>query len=204
MTIEVYTPRWANLLRKLFVGKGNGGQLLQVLDDVLPTVGLVDPAEAEQHWIRDEVTWAAAAGIGAVAAQYANMVIANPAGSGKLIVIERVTISAASAAQGVVGVPAFGGVASNTVVYAADTRAYAGALGFVPPIGCFTGNTAVALSSYSHLALAPTLGPIEELVVKDSAVVLSPGYAFTIQGTIVNTSLDIAASGYIRNLDPGE
>lgn len=209
MTIEVYTPRWANLLRKLFVGKGTGGQLLQVLDDVLPVVPLVDASEAEQHFIRDESTWSTVGQLAASVGNFTVLAVNNPAGSGRLVVIERVTTSGATVAGGIAGGWATV-AAGNGVPLTNDGRTGNLPSGFsAAAVGShtITASTPAAIgpaSSWTHICYATALGLLEELVVKDNAVVIPPGVAWSVFTLTVNTGVDFFLSGYSRPLDPGE
>lgn len=209
MTIEVYSTRWANLLKKLFIGKGSGGQLLSVLDDIMPMVGLIDPSEVEHHYTREEQVFAGACQIAAAVGTFTAATLYNKPGSNRLVVIERVTVSGATAACAAYGQINASNQAGNVPMYVPDLRwANQTALIFPPvpnSVELFQqNNLGAAGTGWSHVGYCSALGVIEELVTKESAVVLAPGWCFVAGLNAANAGADFAFYGYSRPIDQGE
>jgi hypothetical protein len=204
MTIEVYTPRWANLLRKLFVGKGTGGQLLQVLDDVLPVVPLVDAAEAEQHYVRDEQTWAIGTTTGAGAGR-PFVELWNPVGSGRLVVVERLSVGGSSAVSNLCVFIASVAPVTPVLTRVTDMRWGLGSFvtAITPQWGVDVTGAVDQLTGVAFVALALAGAP-QEVIGKDTAIVCPPGSGVAAQLNVVGQSFNFTISGYSRNLDPGE
>jgi hypothetical protein len=202
MTIEVFTPRWGQLLNKLFTGRGGrGGAPLIVLDDILPTVPIIDAGEFEAHWARGEFPFAYGQTVGIVAAQYPVAFITNPAGSNTIIIIERVTVSGASAAGVVLGGISSTGALAGVGVVSSDMRCP----GVVPGLTTGNLNTAINMTMPQFIAYAPLLGPCEELIPGPPAgFTLTPGNSFNVQLLVLAAGVDVSFTGYTRIVDPGE
>jgi hypothetical protein len=202
MSIEVYTPRWAQFLSKLFSGRGGrGGSPLIVLDDVLPVVSLVDPGEFEAHWLRQEFPFAAPLAGLANVGLYTVYQVVNPVNSGYLLMIETVILSGLSVAANTffgVGPIIAGGLAplSSTdlrVTNAPQMGANTSAPGAPPTFTNVLGN----------LYLPALTGPTR-LMEPPEGIVIPPGSSFILYPAVVNVSYYITVSGYVRYAEPGE
>lgn len=199
MTIEVFTPRWKELLSKLFTSRGGRGGPLVVLDDVMPVVQLVDPTQAELHYPRAELSWGYATTTTGGAAQGPTLTIKNPPGSGKLLVIEDLTLSGPSVAMTIalsISVSTGGG----TTAFSMDTRA---GLNLPLPQTDTTALVPIVLPCLFAVFMQAGAAPLEVLGV-DRAIVLQPGFELRVVGSAVNQTFNIGANGYVRPLDPSE
>ena len=199
MTIEVYTPRFREALTKLFVGKGGRGGPLTVLDDVMPVYPLVDPEGTEQHYIRSEDLWMAGTLLPLVGAQFGQVAIQNPVGSGAVVVLESFTMSASAATPYAVGLVqgTFGAI--NVQTYPADLRNQPNAM-TIPAVNMAAQAVAPAFAGGAGL-LVGNASPVQTL---PTPIVITPGWYVLAGLTTANLNLYWAASGYTRLVDPSE
>jgi hypothetical protein len=204
MPFEVWNPRFAGFLSRIFQGRGGrGGAPLTVLDDVLPTINIIDPGEFENHYGRGEIPFAWSGYAGPVALQWSYGVVSNPAGSGCIVVIERCTVSGASAAGNIAGGWSSVYVAPASAATSNDGRAI---LGSPPGVAVGTGSAAINLVNGQLLVYAPITSVVEELIPGPPlGWVIIPGQTFMVQGQgAANTGFDVSISGYSRVAEPGE
>jgi hypothetical protein len=203
MSFEVWNPRFAGFLNKIFQGRGGrGGAPLTVLDDILPTINMVDPGEFENHFGRGEIPFAWGAAVAAAGAlQYSYGFVSNPVGSQSIAVIERITVSGATLGMNVVtgwsSVFIGGGAFVST-----DGRAIQGS---PPGLQGGTSSAAALLATSMILQYCPVSGTAEEIIAgPPCGVVLIPGQTWMVQGVTANQGFDVNVSGYSRIAEPGE
>lgn len=208
MPLQVYTPRWRDLINKLFVGKRQGIEDLVVLDDIFPMVSLVDETQGEFHRARGETLWGATQTILASAGNNNKWLVEN-------VIPETITIIESAQISGLSG-------ASLVTVYTMQsTPAVAGA-----PInsrdlrgGRTTGGGGVEVAGirptfgYTQDAVAPTFtivgqhsipasqGPMELL---QDDVILGAGQSLMIYMATANLGGTASFAGYTRTVEPSE
>lgn len=212
MTMEVWNPRWSELLRRAFNSRAQGGPLI-VLDDVMPVVPVLNPDAGEYHYQRGEAPFALAVRSALVAGQYSGAALQVQ--TGYIAVVESIIVSGNALACRVSVNLDLKGMVPNFAVNCIDTR--------VSPV------TAGVYANFTANATAPTAGnkvaqvylpansPPVELLPWESGIVLyvrqpQPASAPLIVTTgqlsvacdTVATDLDIYISGYTRLLDVGE
>jgi hypothetical protein len=211
MPFELWNPRWGQSLRKTFLNKGGSSSVLQVLDDILPTVSMVDPADNEHHYVRGEKPVSRGGAIAAAAGwQYVTFInAANQTGAGNcLAIIERITVSGATGATPIylnLSQPALLGSPTQVT----DTRysTLAGVSGNNPCLNFLEvqgGVVAPGVANLISVGYAPALGVMEEILIPTNAVVLSPSWALTLAAFITGIGFDYSMSGYIREMDSNE
>jgi hypothetical protein len=182
---------------------------MQVLDDVMPVIGLIDPAQNEHHFPRQEVAWSVSTSTSAVAGQFGQLTIS--AQPGWLVVVETLSMGGASAATSILArVGSLAGAAEPASVPSTlDTRSIA-----VPGLLFDASTNAVAPSTVGEVGrwYLPILGPSATYMSGEAAVVLfcegttkNPVTgSFTVRGATAQVGFNIILTGYSRPLDAGE
>ena len=209
MTIQVQGYRWSQFLQRLFLARGGAGGAGQtVLDDILPVVELSDPTDAENRRMRGEDLFTTGTPYvsGSVAAQFNWAAINNPAGSGKLLIIEQVW--AQIAAQNLVNVFMRSGAlvgAGNLTNAQRDSRLVSNpAVGssFPVPTSEVGSNGAMGTPSWRQLGSFPCTALMSNIGVP--TVVLAPGSQLGIWNTTAAQAVTVMAFGYLRDVEPAE
>jgi hypothetical protein len=208
MPLELWNPRWARSLQRLFNTKGGSGSPVQVLDDFMPVVPVIDAAQNEHHFYRGEVPWAIGTSGPQLAANYGQVTLqAQP---GWLVVVETISLGAATAGVSVqAGIGSLGGAAAPASLPApCDLRVPA-----VPGLLWDASNNAAAFAG-SEIGrwYIGALSPSQIVFSGEQAIVLYnlPGAltpatsAFHIKGNVVNVGFNVVLTGYSRPLDAGE
>ncbi|MCX6497169.1 MAG: hypothetical protein NTU93_00030 [Arthrobacter sp.] len=205
MPLTVMTPRFREALNRIFVSKRGGVQDLQVLDDVFPTISLVDPAQDENHLPRSEISFSCGSGIGAygagtwsAAAINNESTVANP----YLLVIEHLWVTPAAAEIFRGGIfPALQTLAQPFGMYALDKRR--GLSGLVPSLSAGGVNIGAAASPFG-LWLRANAAVATDLIGTGEGWIVGPGASFMCSGVTVNSGLEAMFQGYVRPLDLAE
>lgn len=203
MPLQIFTPRWRDLLNRIFVSKRQSASELSVLDDVFPVASLYDETQGEFHLARGEVAWQGSAVTAAGAGVYSKVGIWNPPGSGHLVIIESAK-SVTSAASLVYGFLAPQAISAGGAWYPirADTRSiYQGAVNAIAaPAAQGASYVDGALSTGVLVAQAGAANTPTKLLTQD--LILKPGWLFFVQSVTLNLDLRVSFSGYDRPAEP--
>ena len=205
MTVESQTERWRRLIVSTAAGRGGAaGAPITFLDDILPTLSILDPEQAEQHHVRGEQLWAIARDCTAAGGRYARLSIRNMVDSGRIVTIENVVIVSASAPMSIAGIIVPTVDVQEYSPRCLDTRGAPAGLLEISPTYSTTDQAATQGFPCSHFItlLATTVNV--PLIVPGGHIVLSPGFEFNVFGTTLATQFNFWASGYTRNADPIE
>jgi len=194
---RVQTGVFDNLIRRLYSIKGGGSELSETLGDVFPILDLENlPSELLllRGWVLGMGRITNTSAVGTISAHQ----LFNPAGSGKLIVLTSVLITATAATAVQYG-PAFTALGTTSVAGAQrDTRE-----GSIKPTnGLLQEEDDGAASAFGVINLIANI-PIK-LTDPNNLAVLIPGTAFRITGTNTNRTLKTAWMWRERTAEPSE
>ena len=174
MPLNVQAGRFADVIRKRMGVQAHVG--LNLVDDLF-TVYPTHPVDPEDALLRDELRVALFVNVGAVAGQLGYIRLSNPAGSGRIVVLEEVVVVTGTTMLG--GWDPNVGPAGNLTAYMLDGRA--------------VGTRHNSGSVQSGTAAASTLGVTQFIfstaTVYRPGVVLLPGNCFGMFGQAVNVAV---------------
>lgn len=174
---------------------------LELLPDLMPVLPVVDPADAAQWLSRRERPYCmhiaqAAGGAG----QYSYISLVNPAGSHKLLVVEKVWGKASLAGLDLGCQILLGGSSSPSSTATRDTRGIAAA-NPQPSAGWLFARTLGAAPATTHwqwqLQLAPGEVPI-------APIILAPNSTMDLYGLTANVGMDLTIWWRERAVDNAE
>jgi hypothetical protein len=186
---RVTQPRFDNLVRRLF---GVRRPVLDsVLGDVFPTFDVQSP-RVDQGFLRHEWPLGFGISLAAVVGQQGFLRITNPAGSGKILTIDRVRLAgtAVSWSWGLDNTPAVGGTASME----RDTRLRGRTFASLLTSGTTAANTLLTTPG----AWGSVTGDTK------IAQVLTPGFTWGIYSGALNTLVIIDVDWTEREVQPEE
>lgn len=206
MPITTYTPRWRDLLNRVFVGKRQGISDITVLDDVFPTFSLTDETQGEYHLSRGELLWGAGHTQAASVGNYTKFQFRNLSAD-KITVLESIRISGCSLASvwHILTVGSVIGGFTAAAINRTDLR------GTSAGGGGGIRESSDAVMEYLQDAVGPTYtiagqvyipatsGPVEMLT---EDMIIPPGKAVWVYGVTVNLGATIQATGYTRFTEP--
>ena len=198
---QIQGGRWDNLLRRLFPIKDRS--IAPIMASELVGQVVVQEWSTELYKLRGDNLAAALASRSAVAAEFAHIVIRNPANSGNLVILEQVWVAVSTAMlvimarEGPALVVGFAAVATTF----RDSRA-----GTATAIG----ETVATVSTLSNAAgqggngFAVVPIPASPGVQFDLPLVLAPGSGLIIRGATANSTLRLTLLWRERVAEPSE
>lgn len=189
--------RFSDFLTRTFSLKGSS-EPQNVIGDVMPVIGLVDPTDVEHHWTRNEILWAlpsfqAAGGAGT----YTTLEIGSVARHITVIEAVIVTSSLASSLQIGLATATLTGAANRTAIRC-DSRSEVAAP--PPAVRGYSYTPAAALAAsfgYVYLpANTPVTIPLGSVIDADDR--------FHLSCTIANTNMWVTLYGYDRPAEDWE
>lgn len=96
---EISLPNWQQLVRRIFGLTGQGGNVPVLAPEIQPVV-MVQPAVPEHDYLRGVKRWSGTRGVSGTVSTAPAVGVYNPAGSGRLIVLERIVLSITTSAAG--------------------------------------------------------------------------------------------------------
>jgi len=177
--------RFAELVRRLLGLKE--GTSLHAIEDVMPVLPVLDPSAPELALLRRE-RWCVGRAEGtAGAANYSQVGVSNPAGSGRLLSLERAIV------RGAGGVQVYGRVLSLALAYTAPSAEVQNLDGrgctdsVTPPPGGAVGfrDSATPISPYFNLSDLPATGAI---TLDLRGIILPPGWQFLLSRGVIGAS----------------
>lgn len=204
---EVGLPNWQNLVRRVFGLSGAGGNVPVLAPEIQP-VAILQPDNAEYRRLRGDQLWAA--GDDRTGGLTANVVaIVNPAGSGRLVVIEwlEARASGAAASQFAVRIDTQTNVEAlaNTVTAIRhaprDSRMIVPG-GGIPAAVLRFGNAAASTGFVLGFGLNVSAFPDFPITVE--SVVLTPGFGVLAQNETAGQRIQWLLRWYERILETSE
>jgi|SRR5215510_6553936 len=213
---EVSLPQWQQVIRRVFGLTGPGGNVPSIAPEIQPIV-VLQPDLPEFRWLRREVPWAARRGNSGGAATLPTLGFINPAGSGTLVVLERMELSCLPlAAQSsiivsldteanVVGNTP-GGVSGATNISARDTRVTQVAGSGTPAAVVRFGPVAAPAAGFGLREYVTATVATVQLLDAVPNVVLFPGWGITAwyNQTGAGSTLAVNWTWYERALEQAE
>jgi hypothetical protein len=200
MTIEVQTPRFSQLLQRLFLARGGAGSAGQtVLDDILPVVQMVEGSDPELRRLRGEDMFATWATIISGALNTARVQVENPVGSNMLVILQSVGVSSPAAQAITAGISQLGPQAGPFFGIPTDMRSS----GLTQSVPLFTTSQAAPVVTNSMLVGYANPNVLTEILAP-LAVVIPPGKQFLVSSLNLASNLTCQFKGYVRQVEPNE
>lgn len=200
---QLFRGVWSEALKRaLGITKQPGG-LERFGETLTPTINMWE--RPEWAFLRTEQLWAKGTAQAAVVGEFSGMGIANPAGSAKVVVVERASgvniVAGASVRLNLSTRAAMAATYGFANVIARDTRIPSQLLQ-IPEF--WFGSDAAGLAPFfgldQHNCPDTALRPFEVGL----PVVLLPGFAIVAEGAAVNQGVTAYFAGYVRNALPTE
>jgi|SRR6267378_1577910 len=201
---EILVGRFNRFLQRYLSMKG-GPPAAQLASEIAPNLNLEDATNLENRWLMQVRSYGLALTSPAVAAQLSAARIANPAGSGAVIVVEKI-----SGTQGAIASllytltrgPVGGGNLTAPVSGANRDLRQGSTSGSVAQlsVGSAAANTGAGLAFVS--ALQNTTG--EFILDEDQEIVVMPNDILTVWSSAINTQVLITFFWRERALEEGE
>lgn len=192
---DIQTPRFGRLSQALFNLK-QSLTLGEAMPDALPVYSLTQrEPDFEVHagvdLCRARITTPAVAGQGGWA------ILLNPAGSGKIVVVDEVNVASAGTTLVYMVMGGGGGAAATLPSFTDYRRALQGR----PTTQLQFQNTAVSIAA---VAMSAARVLANTTLTIPGPIVLTPGGSFTVEATTFNQIHDFAFRFRERVMDPGE
>jgi len=204
------TDRWRTFIDRPMAAKGGSLKDVQALDDIFPTLSVLDETQGELHWLRGELLWSTWATATSAAAQSAWVQVTNPVGSGRLVVVQSFRIFQCATTNRIrLGIT--NGVLCITpepavVLDTRHTPTAGGSIAEPPATRVLQSPQATVLGSAATFAIVGVTATVmtpQECLVED--VILKPGYQLTVSSEAVGGGgFDWTATGYERVAEPLE
>lgn len=198
---------WSAAIKKaLGVTKSEGG-IERFGETLTPVIDLW--RRPEFQFLRDETLWGKFAQQAAVVAEFAVIAIANPANSGRLVVVERVSARNLVATASVNLAPTTQAAVAATLTFAntvvRDTRSAKGGPQTLAVPEFWFGSDPASLIA-GGFTLERINSPTAEVSPLTVALpyIIPPGFALIAEGGAVNQGIEASWAGYVRVLFPGE
>jgi hypothetical protein len=208
MINEILTARYNSLLHKLLGMKGSE-PAPQLAPEIIAYLG-IEVDRPEWFWLRDkEFLSSASAAVTSAAGTAAEVFIFNPVGSGKLVVVTRLSFTISAAGINRAYLTTVPGAMVTTLGNIRDLRQPGTTVGSVP-------RPAVSLLSAAKAApdgigvdqnwQTPAAGTVAESILGlQAAIILPPGFGVGVQATGVGIATLVANfDWYERALEPQE
>jgi hypothetical protein len=177
--------RFAELVRRVLGLRE--ATTLHPIEDLMPVLPVLDPASPENALLRRERWCAGHILVTSTAGNYAQVGITNPAGSGKLITLERAVLFGSSGAQvyGRVLSLALGYGVTSTNVQNLDGRGCTDSVTPAPSAVVGSRDLAIAISPFFNFSDLPAAGAIN---LDLRGIVLAPAWQFLLSRAIVGAA----------------
>lgn len=182
---QIGQPRWNSPLIRFFGMKIGSAAAPSLAPEIAPSFDVNQQDDPTLPYLRGEQVWSVGQQVAAVAAQFSEARISNPAGSGVIAVVDQICAFVGSSVCAYKLIVDTGDLTSVGNPYPLDSR-----IGLVnSPIRFTYRTSAVAQVSapYSWLSSANDPGP------NMPPIVLHPGYAICITHLVVNQTLWFSA-----------
>lgn len=203
---QLFRQNWSEALKRAIGDNKQEGGLERYGETLTPTIDLWK--QPEWAFLRQERLWAATRTVTAIAAEFSMCAIVNPAGSGQIVVIDKITGGAAAGSFQIsldLASLYSATLALNGSTVLRDER-------FSPAnsvVQVFTGTDAALFTNTVETQTTPDT---RDVVFSSPPYILPPvnvngpgaGRALVVQFTTVNTGAHFNFAGYVRAALPGE
>jgi len=193
---RIQTARLENFIRRWASIKGGGSVLSETLGEVFPVLDL-ENLTAENYLPAGWTPFFGFITVAGVAAQLQGASLINPANSGKIVVVDQITLRTNAAENVTIGT-SLALFTPSVNARTRDTRAPA-----------FLGSARVGANSNvgaaeTGLLFRPVAGQVQVIEIPNGIAVLSPGNQLAVVGATVNITINVGFTGRLRQAEPSE